>query len=83
MAALVNAIRNIVSGKLIALEQDFNIKLSGDENNWTVQLKPRAVGSNRYLDLIEFSGVASRVNTIFVLEPHGERTTTRLKPFLK
>ncbi len=79
VAALANALRRVVAADLVALEQDFKLELRGDEHQWTVRLQPRSPAVGRYLDHLELQGEASALQVIIVVEPKGERTTTRLQ----
>lgn len=79
VAALANALRLIVAGDLAALEADFRIELQGDERQWTARLQPRSAAVGRQLDHLALQGEASALQVIIVVEPQGERTTTRLQ----
>ena len=78
VAALANALRLVVAADLEALTADYDIELRGDERRWTVRLKPRSTAVRRQLEYLELQGEASAMTTIVVVEPQGERTTTRL-----
>ena len=78
VAALADALRHVVAGDLAALERNFSVTLTGDERLWTVQLQPRAVDLARHLEHLELQGSRAHLQVIIVLEPGGERTTTRL-----
>jgi hypothetical protein len=80
VATLANAIRRIVAGDLLVLQQDFRLSLSGDEQRWTVQLQPDDANTARYLDHLEMHGMGERLQTLIVVERQGERTTTRFRP---
>jgi hypothetical protein len=80
LAALANALRHVVAGELTALERDFSIELQGNEQFWTVRLRPNGTGAARELDSLELRGTAGRLQVIVVVERSGERTTTRLYP---
>lgn len=79
VAALANALRLIVAGDLAALEADFRIELQGDERQWTARLQPRSAAVGRHLDHLDLQGEAVGLQVIIVVEPQGERTTTRLQ----
>ena len=78
IAILANAIRSLVIGDLQPLAQDFKIALSGNATSWQARLEPKTDDARRYLNLIEFSGSGSQIQTIIVFEPLGEKTTTTL-----
>lgn len=77
-AALAIALRRAVAGELEALERDFRIAPSGDEQRWTLQLTPRRPEIARFLKLLELQGSGASLNSIMVLESQGGRSTTRL-----
>lgn len=64
LGALANALRGVVLG---------------EQASWSVQLKPRSDNLGRYLSLIQFSGVGSKIKKIVVLETGGEKTVTTFK----
>lgn len=78
VAALANALRHIVAADLDALAADFYIELRGDERQWAVRLRPRSAAVRRQIDYLELQGEVSAMKTIVVVEPQGERTTTRI-----
>jgi len=78
VAALANAMRNAIAGDLAALEKDFQLTLGGDQQVWTVQLKPRQREVSRYLEQLELQGSRGRLQVLVILESQGDRTTTRL-----
>jgi len=80
VAALADALRFIVAGNLVALEQNFRIELLGDERLWSAQLQPRSPEVARSLDHLELHGAGTRLQVIIVVERQGERTTTLLRP---
>jgi hypothetical protein len=78
MAALANAMRSTLSGDLQALERDFALTLSGDPQQWTLQLKPRRSNVSQHVKQLELRGTRGRIDLIEILESRGERTTTHL-----
>ncbi|MGK2952758.1 MAG: LolA-related protein [Thiobacillus sp.] len=80
LAALANALRRIVAGDLLALEQDFRIELDGAAPLWTIVLRPRSSEVARHLDHLELRGSGAQLEVIVVVEREGERTTTHLSP---
>lgn len=79
LGALANALRGVVLGEFITLNQDFFVEVLGESASWSVQLKPRSDNLAKYLILIQFNGVESRIKKIVVLEPGGEKTVTTFK----
>ena len=80
VAALAEALRRVIAGDLVGLEQSFRIELRGDERLWTAQLLPRDPEVARSLDYLELRGAGALLQVIIVAERQGERTTTRLRP---
>lgn len=80
VAALADALRRVVAGDLITLQKTFRIELRGDQRQWTVQLQPHSADVARSLDHLELQGSGGRLQTIIIVERHGERTTTHLNP---
>ncbi len=79
LAALSQVMRRVVAGDLVALQADFDIKLSGDERVWSARLQPRAADVAKYLEQVELQGTGGYLQVIIVSERQGERTTTRLQ----
>ena len=78
VAALAHALRSTVAGDLQALERDFVPTLTGNAQQWTLQLKPRQSRVAQSLKLLELRGARGRVQAIEIVESRGERTTTQL-----
>jgi hypothetical protein len=79
VAALAHTLRSLMAGNLGALEADFQLALSGDEGDWSVQLSPRQPDVARQLRQISVQGAGRRLSTIVIVESQGDRTTTRLQ----
>jgi hypothetical protein len=79
LAALSRVMRRVVAGDLLALQGDFEIKLSGDERVWSVKLQPRSADVARHLDHVELQGTTGQLQVIILIERQGERTITRLQ----
>ena len=77
-AALANTLRRVMAGDLDALTKDFQLKLSGDESEWGVQLIPRHADVARQLKQIALQGAGQRLSVIVIVETQGDRTTTHL-----
>lgn len=77
-AALANTLRRVMAGDLEALNKDFQLELSGDEREWTLQLTPRHPDVARQLKQIDLQGAGRRLVVIVIQESHGDRTTTYL-----
>jgi hypothetical protein len=77
-AALANTLRRVMAGQLEALNKDFQLELSGDEREWTLQLTPRDPDVARQLKQISLQGAGRRLAVIVIQESQGDRTTTRL-----
>jgi hypothetical protein len=77
-AALANMLRRVMAGDLEALNKDFQLELSGDEREWTLQLTPRHPDVARQLKQITLQGAGRRLAVIVIQESQGDRTTTHL-----
>jgi hypothetical protein len=77
-AALADTLRRVMAGQLEALNKDFQLELSGDEREWTLQLTPRHPDVARQLKQISLQGAGRRLAVIVIQESQGDRTTTRL-----
>lgn len=75
-AALANALRSVMAGRLDALNEDFQLTLSGDEREWALQLTPRHADVARQLKQISLQGARGRLLVIVIQESQGDRTTT-------
>ena len=80
VAALANALRQVMAGDLQALDKDFRLVPGGDARLWTLQLIPRRPDIARFLSQLELQGAGPQLQVIAILESQGERTTTRLTP---
>jgi hypothetical protein len=79
VAALAHTLRSVMAGNLDALSADFQLALSGDERDWTLQLTPRRPDVARQLARISVQGAGRRLSAIVIIENQGDRTTTRLQ----
>lgn len=80
LAALSDVMRYVVAGDIVALQRNFDIRISGDERVWRAQLKPRNPEVGRNLEEVELQGTGGALQVIIVIQRQGERTTTRLQP---
>jgi hypothetical protein len=80
LAPLSDLMRQVVAGDLVALQRDFQIRVTGDERVWTAQLQPRAEQVSRYIEHAELQGTQGQVQVIIITERNGARTTTRIAP---
>lgn len=78
VSVLAHALRHAVAGDLQALDQDFQLSLTGTESRWTVSMKPRRPGVAQYLKEMELQGSGGRLQLIVISESQGDRTSTRL-----
>lgn len=78
VAALANALRQVMAGDLQALDKNFRLVSGGDERLWTLQLTPRRQDIARSLKQLDLQGTGALLQVIVILESQGERTTTRL-----
>lgn len=77
IAVFANALQRIAIGQFSELKSAFQLSLTGDEGDWSVRFKPRSADVQQYLEWIEATGNGSALRKIIVMEPGGDRTTTR------
>lgn len=78
IGVFANALRAVVMGNLSALPEYFVLDMTGTERDWNLALTPKRAEDQRSLSRIEFTGARSGIETIVVIEPQGEKTTTTL-----
>ena len=78
-ALLASTLRDVMAGRLDALDKDFRLDLAGDERSWTLLLTPRSGEVSSRLKEISLEGAGSRLLVIAVVESQGDRTTTKLR----
>lgn len=67
----------VLRGDRSGLERDFELRLSGSRDAWTLQLRPRSLLLKQIFSAIHIQGGA-QVERIELLETQGDRTLLRL-----
>ena len=67
----------VLEGDSSGLQRDFDLALSGEANDWTLTLTPRAVLLKQIFDSIEIAG-GELVQRIELHEAQGDRTVLRM-----
>jgi hypothetical protein len=80
LAVLLDPIRAILAGDLMALKRYYQVTLEGEKAEWQLELLPRDSTTARRISGIEIYGSGPIVNRYVVQEQNGDRTTTKLEP---
>jgi len=75
---LIIAIRGTLLGDLKALEQAFEVRLSGARNAWSMDLKPRASDKRGANLQITVEGTAGRPARFEIHQPDGDRIVVQV-----
>lgn len=78
LKAMLGTLRHILMGNLAALDEAFEVNLSGEAEQWTLRLLPRAGVLRERLQRLELSGAQGRILRIETHERSGDRTVTEL-----
>lgn len=76
LGGLLKGFKAVVSGDLATLAPDFASTVDGDEENWSIALRPVQPDIARYIDSIEVLGSHSEPRRFTVVERNGDRTVT-------
>lgn len=74
IAGLIVGIRATLAGDLPALEQYYNVSLSGDAADWQLHLTPKDQSLARFIRAMTISGTQNRVAVIDTLTADGGET---------
>jgi hypothetical protein len=80
IAAFVASIRGTLAGDRAALEQHFALSLSGDEQDWTLQLEPRTEEIGKLLSQMRISGSGSELHRIAIEQTDGDSSLMTITP---
>ena len=78
VGAMARAMRESLAGRFEAIRQDFELRLQGTAEHWTLELLPRAAPASGHIERIELQGDAGGLRRLDVLERDGARTSTYL-----
>jgi outer membrane lipoprotein-sorting protein len=77
IAALIDSIRATLMGDRVALENTYQLTLSGSEINWHLVLMPKVEGANGVRQ-ISIDGNAGSVTGIEIVQADGDRSVMRI-----
>jgi hypothetical protein len=80
LRAFAEGLRALLAGNLGVLEQHYRLALAGEEQGWTLALKPLDGELAALIKGIEFSGRGGRVERITINESGGDSSVMRLRP---
>jgi hypothetical protein len=66
----------VLGGGRAALEQDFNLALSGDEAHWRLSMTPKSASVVKYVRDIVIQGRGDEPRCIVVAQPDGQASVT-------
>lgn len=78
--AFVASIRGTLSGNRAALEQNYALHLSGQRDNWTLNLSPSNPRIAELVTRITISGIRQQVRSIEYLQADGDRSVMSIEP---
>jgi hypothetical protein len=78
MRSLLSSFAALLSGDRAALEQQFDLKLEGDTDSWTILLTPRDAHVRQRVRSITVTGRGSDPRCITTAEPNDNTTITLL-----
>jgi hypothetical protein len=78
LRTLLGSFAALLSGDRAALEQQFDLKLDGDTNAWTLQLTPRDAHVRQRVRTMTVNGSGSDPRCITTAEPNDNTTVTLL-----
>ncbi|HRH71816.1 LolA-related protein [Zoogloea sp.] len=78
--AFVASIRGTLSGNRVALEQNYALHLSGQRDNWTLNLSPSNPRIAELVTRITITGSQHQVRSIEYLQADGDRSIMSIEP---
>ena len=76
LRVLLGSFRALLEGRLVPLQQDFEVALAEDAARWTLTLKPRDAQLAKHLASIEVFGSGDRPSCLRAMEPDGDGAVT-------
>jgi hypothetical protein len=74
LAAIIDGMRGALSGNLGALQQNFAIRASGDNQRWKLSLTPSEASQYAYVHTIHVSGRDDFIEAIEIVQSDGDRS---------
>lgn len=78
LGAMARAMREGIAGNFAAMTDEFEPRLQGTAERWTLALLPRAPAASRHVERVELQGDAAGLRVLVVVERDGARTRTHL-----
>ena len=74
LRSFVEAFRSSLSGDAVRLREVYEVTLGGSPEKWSLLLRPREAAGRSFVDYILLTGSSSRVGTIAIRSPDGDRS---------
>lgn len=78
VASIVGSIRGTLLGDLTALEKNFQIGLSGTEQQWKLELIPLEISAAKLISRISIRGNAADIHSILFEQADGDRSEMQI-----
>ncbi len=78
--AFVDSIRGTLSGNRQALERNYALHLSGNRDNWTLNLSPSNPRIAELVTRITIGGNREQVRSVEYLQADGDRAVMSINP---
>ncbi len=79
LEAFAASLRGVLSGDLALLRNHYRLSLNGAESAWRLDMTPADEETRRYVQRIEVSGRAGRIEKIEVRETSGDRSVLQIR----
>lgn len=80
IAAFIDSIRGTLAGDRQALERNYTLRLSGDEQQWTLLLLPTNAKVKQVLTQIRISGTRDVLRSIAISQADGDSSLMTITP---
>jgi outer membrane lipoprotein-sorting protein len=74
VAAFIDSIRGTLAGDRAALERVYQLNLSGDEQQWMLELQPLSARMKKVVEHIRIAGDRNELRTIEIRQADGDRS---------
>lgn len=78
LSAFAASLRGVLGGDADLLHRHYQLALTGEEQQWQLEMTPTEAETSRYLDRIFVSGHAGHIGKIEILERSGDRSVLQL-----
>jgi hypothetical protein len=80
LAPLLDSVRAMLAGDLAALQQGFEVELSGPISHWELELRPRAAALRVQLRDIRMRGEGVQILEVQIEQTNGEHSVMHIEP---